>query len=76
MTYLGAIEEAKLLCTFVSDTSIPVLIGLSCLKPQYHDFAPALEVDQMVSCYTYSITLNGFLLLNTWGQSWPPIIGK
>ncbi len=46
MTSLGAIGKAELLCTVVSDTSTDVII---LLKHRYYDFAPALDVDQMVS---------------------------
>jgi hypothetical protein len=34
---------------------------------RYHGFAPALEIDQMVSRNSYYVTLNGFLLFKTRG---------
>jgi hypothetical protein len=36
-------------------------------KRCYHRFAPALEIDQMVSRNSYYVTLNGFMLFKTRG---------
>jgi hypothetical protein len=36
-------------------------------KPHYHGFAPALQIDQMVSRNSYYVTLNGLMLFKTRG---------
>jgi hypothetical protein len=36
-------------------------------KRRNHGFAPTIEIDQTISNNSYYVTLNGFMLFNSWG---------
>ncbi len=63
-TSVAALEEVELLCTVVLDTGTGTIISPQAPVPH---IVLALEVNQTVSSTAYWITLNGFMLLNSWG---------